>query len=228
MTVGTPLQPPRQSRHRKSGWLIPTGLLTISFIPLVAGAMRVFQLAAAPAITPENARFAVAPFPVVLHILSALIFCVLGAFQFLPSLRRRKPHWHRMSGQLVVTSGLLVAFSGLWMTLYYPAGVESLAKFDGPALYVIRLMAGSTMALLLCLGIAAILRRDIPQHRAWMMRGYAVGLGAGTQAFTHLPWFIFPGIQGELARTLCMAAGWVINLAVAEWIIARENDGQVA
>ena len=124
MTVGTPLQPPRQGRHHKSGWFIPAALLAISFIPLLAGALRVVQLAASPAITPENARFVVAPIPVVLHILSALIFCVLGAFQFLPSLRRRKPRWHRMSGRLVVTSGLLVAFSGLWMTLYYPAGVE--------------------------------------------------------------------------------------------------------
>ncbi len=88
-------------------------------------------------------------------------------------------------------------------------------------LYVIRLVAGSAIALSLVLGVAAILRRDIAQHKAWMMRGYAIGLGAGTQAFTHLPWFLFPDIQGELARTLCMGAGWAINLAVAEWFIAR-------
>ena len=49
-----------------------------------------------------------------------------------------------------------------------------------------------------------------------MMRGYALGLGAGTQALTHLPWCLFPAIQGELSRALCMAAGWAINLAVAE------------
>ena len=204
------------------------GLLALGAIPLLAGALRVVQLAAGAAITPDNARFAAAPIPVVLHILSALIFCVLGAFQFLPGLRSRRPHWHRMSGRLVVACGLIAAFSALWMTQFYPTGIESPAKFDGPALYVIRLLAGSAMALFLCLGVIAILRRDIPHHRAWMMRGYAVGLGAGTQAFTHLPWFMFSGIQGELARTLCMAAGWAINLAVAEWIIARERDGQVA
>ncbi len=79
------------------------------------------------------------------------------------------------------------------------------------------------MALCLSLGLAAVLRRDIARHRAWMMRGYALGLGAGTQVLTHLPWFLFPSIQGELARTLFMAAGWGINLAVAEWLIARER-----
>jgi hypothetical protein len=59
-----------------------------------------------------------------------------------------------------------------------------------------------------------------------MIRAYALGLGAGTQAFTHLPWFLIPSIQGELARTLCMAAGWAINLAIAEWMIWREPGGR--
>ena len=77
------------------------------------------------------------------------------------------------------------------------------------------------MVLFICLGLAAIRRRDIARHRAWMMRGYAIGLGAGTQALTHLPYFLFEGIQGELSRALAMGAGWAINLAVAEWIIRR-------
>jgi hypothetical protein len=77
------------------------------------------------------------------------------------------------------------------------------------------------MILFICLGVAAITRRDIPHHRAWMMRSYALGLGAGTQVLTHLPWFLFPGIQGELARTLLMLSGWVINLAVVELILLR-------
>ena len=84
-----------------------------------------------------------------------------------------------------------------------------------------RLVVGSAMTLFIVLGLAAIRRRDIARHRAWMMRGYALGLGAGTQALTHLPWFLFPGIQGELTRALLMGAGWAINLAVAEWIIRR-------
>ena len=75
------------------------------------------------------------------------------------------------------------------------------------------------MVLFISLGFAAIRRRDFARHGAWMMRGYALGLGAGTQALTHLPWFLFPAIQGELTRALCMGAGWAINLVVAEWII---------
>lgn len=48
-----------------------------------------------------------------------------------------------------------------------------------------------------------------------------LGIGAGTPVLTHIPWFMFPATQGELARTICMGAGWLINIGVAEWVIAR-------
>ena len=38
---------------------------------------------------------------------------------------------------------------------------------------------------------------------------------------THLPWVLILGPPGELPRALLMGAGWVINLAVAEWIIRK-------
>jgi hypothetical protein len=71
------------------------------------------------------------------------------------------------------------------------------------------------------LGFAAIRRRDIPRHRAWMARGYAIGLGAGTQVLTHLPWMLLAGQPNGLGRALLMLAGWVINLAVVEWALRR-------
>ena len=65
----------------KAEWLIPAGLLAISFIPIVAGVLRVAPLAADAAMTPENARFAATPIPIVLHIIGAVLFSMLGAFQ---------------------------------------------------------------------------------------------------------------------------------------------------
>lgn len=208
--------------------LIPAGLLALSFVPIVAGIVRVSQLGGGAAVTAENARFLTAPWPVGLHIVGAVIYCVLGAFQFAPGFRRRRPHWHRAAGRMLLPAGVVVALSGLWMTQFYPpsdSGAGLPADFDGPAIYVIRLVAGSAMVAFLGLGVTAIGRRDFASHGAWMMRAYAIGLGAGTQVFTHLPWFLFPDLRGELARTLCMAAGWAINLGVAEWILARQRHG---
>lgn len=207
----------------KSNWLIPSGLIVLSIVPALAGTIRLIQLGGGAEITPDNARFFAAPLPVVLHIFSAAIFSFVGVIQFNSNFRHNAPNWHRIAGNILVVCGLVSAFSGLWMTQFYPRGITPPASYDGTALYFIRLLAGSAMVLALCFGFVAIRRRNILNHSAWMMRGYALGLGAGTQVFTHIPWFVFPSIQGELARTLCMGAGWAINLAVAEWIIQRRS-----
>ncbi|MCP3145018.1 DUF2306 domain-containing protein [Pyxidicoccus sp. QH1ED-7-1] len=60
-----------------------------------------------------------------------------------------------------------------------------------------------------------------------MIRGYAVGLGAGTQVLVSVPWFLIVGMPGELARALLLSAGWVINLAVAERVIRRRPASPV-
>ena len=58
-------------------------------------------------------------------------------------------------------------------------------------------------------------------HRAWMIRAYAIGLGAGTQVLTLLAGEIIAGQPNELSRALLIGSGWVINLAVAEWATRR-------
>jgi hypothetical protein len=58
-----------------------------------------------------------------------------------------------------------------------------------------------------------------------MIRGYAIGMGAGTQVLTNVLWLVPFGTPGEFPRALLMGAGWVINLALAEWIIRRRTAG---
>jgi hypothetical protein len=71
------------------------------------------------------------------------------------------------------------------------------------------------------LGFAAIRRRDVRRHRAWMIRAYALGLGAGTQVLTGMAGAVLLGAPGVLSSDLLNGAAWVINLAVAEWIIRK-------
>ncbi len=96
---------------------------------------------------------------------------------------------------------------------------------DGQLLYVFRLVFGFGMMLSIILGLAAILRRDSARHQAWMMRGYAIAVGAGTQAFTIMPWVLIAGEPDGIACALLMAAGWFINLEVAEWFIQGRSPG---
>ena len=72
------------------------------------------------------------------------------------------------------------------------------------------------------LGFIAIRRGDMIRHRAWMTRAYAIGLGAGTQVLTGLVGELTIGTPNELENALLMGAGWMINVAVAEWSIRRK------
>jgi uncharacterized membrane protein len=198
-------------------WLV-TGLLLLSAIPLAAGAFRLSELVGGAAITPANARFFAVPLPVVLHILCAAGYIILGAFQFATRFRRRRPVWHRRAGRILVGCGLVVGLSALWMTVFYPRPAG-----DGDLLFAFRLLFGSAMVVSIVLGFAAIRRGDVKGHRAWMMRGYAIGLGAGTQVLTQLAGGLIPGPPSELSRALLMGAAWVINLAVAEWSIRKRK-----
>jgi uncharacterized membrane protein len=201
-----------------AAWLV-AALLVLSALPLAAGAFRLSQLAGGAEITPANARFFASPLPVVLHILGAAVYALVGALQFASGFRGRWPGWHRVAGRLVVLCGLLVGLSALWMTLFYPwpAG-------DGALLYGLRLLFGSGMVVSIALGFAAIRRGDVMRHQAWMTRGYAIGLGAATQMLTLTAGELVAGPPTELSRGLLMGAGWLINLAVAEWAIRRRRS----
>ena len=85
---------------------------------------------------------------------------------------------------------------------------------------MLRLVFGSAMVVCIVLGVAAVRRRDIAAHRAWMVRGYAIGLAAGTQAFTE-PLGVALFGDGVVVSDLAKGLGWVVNLAVAEWVLRR-------
>jgi uncharacterized membrane protein len=218
MTAQQSTQPlptrPRQPERQRS-WPIPAALVALSFVPVLAGALRLLQLAGAPALMPADHRFADFPLPLVVHIVGATTYALVGALQFVPRFRRRHLNWHRRTGRILTVAGLLVAISALWMTLFYERQPGT-----GDLLYLLRLMFGSAMAACLILGVATIRRGDIAAHRAWMIRAYAIGLAAGTQAFTigvGAALIGTGGIRGDLGS----AAGWAINLTVAERLIRR-------
>ena len=200
---------------KRFDWLIPLGLILLCLVPILGGAVRIGELSGNSTITPHNARFFTAPGVVITHIICSLVYGVLGAFQFSRGFRRRFPQWHRKAGTLLMTFGLLSALTGLWMTQCFPH-----VPTDGEALYYIRLAVGTAMTVCHVFAIAAIGKKKFRIHGAWMMRGYALGMGAGTQVFTHLPWVIAIGSSPTGAeRDVAMAAGWLINILVAEWIL---------
>jgi uncharacterized membrane protein len=198
-------------------WKIPLTLIVISAVPIAAGIGRLAGLASSPAISSENARFLAAPLPAFFHIIGASLFSLLGALQFSTWLRLHSPHWHRMSGRVAAACGVLTALTGLWMTVMYPIPIE----LQGSLLCAVRVIVGIAMLLSMVWAVLAVLRRDIAQHRAWMIRAYALGQGAGMQVVILLPWMLVMGTPGQSQRDVLMSVAWLINLIIAELAIQR-------
>jgi uncharacterized membrane protein YozB (DUF420 family) len=216
MTTQQLTTPPRQTPSRPSRrvWFIPAGLILLNLFPMVVGVFRLTELAGGAGVTGGNARFFESPVPTVAHIVGATVFCLLGAFQFVPQLRPGRSGWHRIAGRILVPAGLIAGVSGMWLAVNLPRpDVDVFVR-----LFFASLMVGSIL-----LGLRAILRRDFKTHRAWMIRGYAIGAAAGTQALTAIGWALITGGAEADATTAValVAAAWVINLAVAEVAIRR-------
>ena len=206
-------------RLSKMDYLVPAGLIALSVIPAIGGAARLVSVATDTVVTEDNARFLHAPTAVVIHALSAMLYSLLGAFQFTRGYRVRWPAWHRRAGKVLVFAGLSTAVTGLWMTLFYeiPRGMQ------GPLLYGVRLAVGSGMLASLVIGWSSILKRQVARHEAFMIRAYALAQGAGMQAVVLLPWILITGNSTGLTRDLLMTLAWLINLVAAELIIRQRT-----
>jgi uncharacterized membrane protein len=198
-------------------WKMPLALLLLSAIPIAAGIARLAGLAGNPEISTENARFVEAPVAVLLHILSASLFCIVGALQFSSRLRQASPQWHRAAGRIVLASGICAALSGVWMTVSYPIPPE----LQGGLLYGVRVCVGLAMVLSIGRALSAVMGGDIATHRAWMIRAYALGQGAGMQVVLLLPWMLVIGKPTVLQRDVLMGSAWLINLVIAQRAIQR-------
>ncbi len=203
---------------RRSERALLAFILVYSLAPTAGGLIRMLELAGGPAIAPPNPRALADPFPITLHILTSLVFCIAGALQFLPSIRRHNRACHRINGRVVAVAGCVSAATGLWMTHAYmfPADLQ------GSLLYWVRMVLGSSMIVLIVWAVIAIRSRDIFRHAASMTRAYAIAQGASTQTMFGIAWIVFAGSEAMgPVRDGLMVTAWILNLAVAEFLITR-------
>lgn len=193
-------------------------LLLLSVVPTLGGLVRLTGLWGGEA-TPETARFVEVSSSLTLHIVFAILFSWLGAFQFDARLRSSKPRAHRVLGRLAAVSGLLAASTGVLLTV-----ISDIPQAQqGLLLYGVRLVVGLSMLAAIVKGVSAILAGRVAEHRAWMLRAYALGQGAAMQVVLFLPLMLIMGHEVTgLPRDVLMTAAWLINLAIAEVIIGKQ------
>lgn len=196
-------------------------LLLATAIPIVTASLTMYQIPTGK-LQGASTKFEAVPWSLFVHSLGGVLFGLLGPLQFAGVIKRRFGRLHRVTGRVFVAAGLLLALSSLRL----------LAEFPTPSTWVLtiaRLAAGVGLAAAMITALVAVLRRDIPRHRAWMIRAYAVGMGAATISFIMLPIFLITGnaVEGYAADMLFVLS-WVINITIAEWVIRRTANPQAA
>lgn len=151
--------------------------------------------------------FTAHPVGVYLHVFAALFALLLGPTQFSSRLRRDHLHLHRWAGRLYLGVGVLVGgFSGLYISQFAFGG--PVARLGFAALAVCWLYTGMR-------ALMAIRRRDISDHRRWMVRNFSLSLAAVTLRI-YIPLSVVAGVDFSAAYVAIAWLCWVPNLIVAE------------
>ena len=194
-----------------------TGLLSLSAMPILAGIARLYDQTRSTPTMDASMGSTHMPSLLLVHIAGASIFLILGAFQFMPVTRVRA--WHRQAGRVAVIAGLLGAGSGAVLTVALPMDPTA-----GPLLVPMRFFFSLLWFAALALGLILAVRRQINAHRAWIIRGYTVGVATGLQSLILLPWFFLFGVPTGLPSDLVMLAGWIVALLVGERMIRQRHN----
>lgn len=202
-------------------WLVPTCLFLLGSLPILTGAFSLISTAEGIAesanIADDFVTYVQNPWPIFAHIIAGSLFNILGPFQFMSGLRSKHPKLHRWTGRMFILSGLVSAFSAVYMNQLFP-------QFGGQTKYWSNLIFSVAVPVCLAIAVYAIVtERNIAKHRAFMMRAYAIGLGVATQRLILMPYFLMFGIPlGETLGALLIVC-WCINLAVVEWILRSKS-----
>lgn len=199
---------------RRALWV---GVWFLSLIMIAVATRRILHLWS-PSVD-LDAGFAQHPLLTLVHIIPGLVFIVLGPFQFMTSLRKTRPTLHRRMGRVYLAGAVAIGITALIMSPQMAIGgrLESAATFGFGVFFLFSIGKG----------FAAIRARRIAEHRRWMIRAYAVGLGVATvrpivgvffatSRFTNLTPHDFFGIAFWL--------GFILSLGTGEaWIRLRST-----
>ena len=208
----------QRSRRLGIGWRIPALMFVpMAFLILPSIARLLFFANGTAATSPTDAAFIRHAGMGKIHIILGLVMILLGPTQFIGSIRKRWPAFHRWSGRVFVLSGFTAAITGFAMNILFPP-VGGLLKVA--AIFIMSI----TLFVALIVALRAILRGDVATHKAWMIRAYAVPLAGGATGIFVLPFAIAHGEPSDLELGCGRWAALLITAAIVEFGLLRKRS----
>jgi uncharacterized membrane protein len=147
-----------------------------------------------------------------IHALTAGIALLLGPFQFIKSLRTRRPIIHRIIGRVYVGSVLLGGIFGFVLAIISIAPAATKIGFG---------LLAVTWLYSIYRAYTAILKRQIQSHRIWMIRNYSLTLAAITLRLWLPISMLLLKFPFEQAYGVAAWLSWIFPLVIAEWFIIQ-------
>lgn len=145
------------------------------------------------------------------HIIPGALFLVLALLQFVPRIRANHLEFHRWLGRILVVTGLVIGVSALVMSFTMNIG--------GPNETAATTLFGILFLFCLVKAYRHIRRKEVAQHREWMIRTFAIGLGVATTRPIVGMFFAFRKLSPHEFFGIAFWLGFTITFFAAEvWI----------
>jgi uncharacterized membrane protein len=194
--------------------------MTLLSLVIVVAASQYFRLDPDLYFEQQRAVYVARQGVLVLHITGAVIALTMLPLQFAAFVRDRWPRTHRVSGRLYVLGVISGGIGGLLLSTTAYAGPVARLGFAGLA---VAWLATTIVAL------RAILARDVPRHRRWMILSGSLTFAAVTLRLYLGVYFALNGsgvLDASFAQAYAAIAWlcWIPNLAIAWWLTRSRNE----
>jgi uncharacterized membrane protein len=198
--------------------VVPAALLLGTLLTIVLALVQAVQIPLG-ALPEDSLRLAAAPFSHFAHVLGGAAFAIIGPLQFGGVLAGRYGRLHRALGRVFVGAGAMLSLSGLALLWRFPGAYS-------PAISGGRLVGGLALGVALAVAVQAIRHRNLPRHRDWTIRAYAIGVGATAVTTVAFPIYLVTGRAPEGATfDAAFLGAWAACILLAEAVVRRSRRG---
>ena len=192
------------------GWVV---IVLFVLLMLASGANRMALMTQDPATADAlDVRYIQHPWVSLIHIVPGVAFLTLAPLQFVARIRRRRISLHRGMGRVLATFAATSGALALGVNFLFPA-------FGGISTQSAVVFSSVLFLFSLSMAIRHILRKEVRQHREWMIRTFALAMSVATQRVFLILLQPLTGLDLEAVFGSAFWLGIGVNLVVAEvWI----------